>query len=62
MKGKPFVIGLVLFVIIVVATIYFLMMATINDIKDEQGLASIVAVEILADESEYSLAKAPLES
>lgn len=38
MKGKHLVIGLVLFIVIVVAAIYFTMMSTFNE--DENGMAS----------------------
>ena len=38
MKGKALVIGIVLFVVLVVGSIYFAMMATINNIKEEGAL------------------------
>ena len=38
MKGKSLVIGIVLFVILVVGAIYFAMMSTINNIKEEGAL------------------------
>ena len=38
MKGKTLVIGIVLFVILVVGAIYFAMMSTINNIKEEGTL------------------------
>lgn len=44
MKGKTLVIGLIIFVIIVVGAIYFLMMSTINNIKEEQGMSAIEVV------------------
>ncbi|MBE1553000.1 hypothetical protein [Sporosarcina limicola] len=42
MKGKHLVIGLILFVIIIVAVIYFSMMAEFK--KDEKGMESVVPV------------------
>ncbi len=45
MKGSHLVIGLVLFVIIVVAAIYFMMMATFN--HDEKGMDAMrIAVQM----------------
>ena len=52
MKGKHLVIGLVLFIIIVVAAIYFTMMSTFN--KDENGLASANLVYELSIENKMS--------
>lgn len=46
MKGKHLVIGLVLFVIIVIGLIYFLMMDTINDIKEEMDEEEAVAIVV----------------
>lgn len=46
MKGKHLVIGLVLFVIIVIGFIYFLMMDTINDIKEEMDEEEAVAIVV----------------
>lgn len=40
MKGKALVIGIVLFVVLVVGSIYFAMMATINNIKEDTLPAS----------------------
>ena len=40
MKGKTMVIGIVLFVVIVVAAVYFAMMSTINKIDKENKEAS----------------------
>jgi hypothetical protein len=47
MKGQHLVIGLVLFVIAVVAAIYFSLMATFN--KDESGMESVA--EVIVDRS-----------
>ncbi|AOV06591.1 hypothetical protein [Sporosarcina ureilytica] len=49
MKGRTLVIGIVLFVIIVVGLIYFLMMSTINQIKEEKNAETSMAVIQVAE-------------
>lgn len=44
MKGKTLVIGIILFVILVVAAVYFSMMSTINKIKEENKEETTLSV------------------
>lgn len=46
MKGKKMVIGLLIFVILVIVAIYFSMMSTINNIKEEQEIESETSIMI----------------
>ena len=49
MKGKTMVIGIILFVVLAVAGVYFAMMSTINKIKEEgteEAYAIVESVEI----------------
>ena len=53
MKGKNLVIGLVLFVLVAIAAIYFAMQATINKVGN--GMEQTVAIVEVADEVDYLL-------
>lgn len=49
MKGKTMVIGIVVFVVLIVAAVYFSMMATINKIKEdggEEATAVVASVQV----------------
>ena len=52
MKGKTMVIGIVLFVVIVVAGVYFAMMATINKIEKEGNEGAYAIVESVESHAE----------
>lgn len=43
MKGKHLVIGLVIFVLVIVGLIYYFMMGTINNIKEEQEVEESIS-------------------
>lgn len=46
MKGRTLVIGIILSVVVIVGLIYFLMMSTINKIKEENNeVTSMMQVE-----------------
>ena len=52
MKGKTLVIGIILFVVLIVAGVYFAMMATINKLEKEgkeEAYAIIESVEMDTD-------------
>lgn len=49
MKGRTLVIGIILFVVIVVGLIYFLMMSTINQIKEENNTETTMSVIQIED-------------
>ncbi|MDS9472088.1 hypothetical protein [Sporosarcina pasteurii] len=53
MKGRTLVIGIVLFVIIVVGLIYFMMMSTINQIKEEKNEETSMAVIQVVEDRQH---------